>query len=62
MQTEQVRRNVRGIENQIGLKAKRELIRSIQEKRGDIPCFQSGREFCDQYECRWRGDCMPGGA
>jgi hypothetical protein len=62
MQTEQARENARVIDNHMGWKAKRELIRSIQEGKGESPCFQSGKECCDQDDCNWRSDCMPGEA
>ena len=60
MQTEQARKNARDIERKIGWKARRELIRTIQEGKGEAPCFQSGKEFCDQFDCRWRDECKPG--
>lgn len=60
MQTEQARKHARDIESQIGWKARRELIRTIQEVKGESSCFQSGKEFCDQYECSWRDECKPG--
>ena len=37
-----------------------EMIRCIQEKEGNIPCFKTNQSSCDQYECSWRGDCQPG--
>lgn len=49
------------IDNQIGRRAKRELIRSIQEMQGEDPCFQSGKNECDRYDCGWRADCMAEG-
>jgi hypothetical protein len=48
------------IVDSIGWRAKQELIWLIQEKRGGTPCFQTGKEFCDQFECCWRGDCQVG--
>ena len=51
----------RGVDIKIGWKAKQELIRSIQEKQGMIRCFQTGKDYCEQLDCRWRGDCKPGG-
>lgn len=39
---------------------KDELIRAIQEKEGNIPCFRTGRLSCQQYDCLWRTDCRPG--
>lgn len=43
-----------------GTMEKDELIRTIQGKEGNIPCFQSGRILCQQYDCWWRTDCKPG--
>jgi len=43
MNLEQVREKNRGLESSIGWKAKRELIRSIQEKRGVLPAAKSAR-------------------
>ena len=37
-----------------------ELIRTIQEKEGNIPCFRTGQPSCQQYDCWWRTDCKPG--
>ena len=59
MSLELLEKTSRSVENKIGLKAKRELIRSIQEKKGKIPCFQTGKQYCDQYDCSWRRDCLP---
>ena len=51
----------RSVDMKIGWKAKQELIWSIQEKQGMTCCFQSGKEYCEQFDCRWRNDCKPGG-
>jgi hypothetical protein len=51
----------RGVDIKIGWKAKQELIRSIQAKQGMIRCFQTGKKYCEQRDCRWRSDCKPGG-
>lgn len=56
---EQLESKNRSIESKLGWKAKRELIRSIQEMKGKIPCFQTGKDYCNQSDCRWRNDCMP---
>lgn len=60
MNREKAREHTKRIENLIGCKAKQELIRSIQEKKGDPPCYQTGQAFCDQYACTWRSTCKPG--
>ncbi len=46
---------------EIGWRAKQELIRAIQEKQGKDPCFQTGKKYCGQRDCRWRIACNPGG-
>ena len=38
---------------------KKALIRAIQEKEGNTPCFKRERYPCDQYDCCWRNDCKP---
>jgi hypothetical protein len=37
---------------------KSDLIRAIQSKEGNKPCFQTGVITCDQSECSWFGDCQ----
>jgi len=59
MQKEPARKYTRNIESQIGWKARQELIRAIQERKGENSCFHSGKEFCDQYDCSWRNKCKP---
>lgn len=46
-----------------GIKAgkmkKAELIRTIQTKEGNIPCYQtSAFDLCAQTGCCWRNECM----
>lgn len=42
-----------------GKQKKEDLVRSIQSKEGNEPCYKSGRTSCIQYECCWRNDCKP---
>ena len=38
---------------------KNELIRTIQSKEGNSPCFQQESSgSCLQMDCCWRDDCM----
>lgn len=41
---------------------KMDLVRSIQEKEGNIPCFKTNQPSCQQLDCCWRSDCKPSGA
>ena len=40
-------------------KKKVDLIREIQEKEGNIPCFGTDRvKNCNEINCLWRDDCI----
>ena len=41
-----------------GRMKKMDLIRSIQTKEGNFPCFQTAEKQCDQMSCCWRSDCL----
>lgn len=44
---------------QSGKMKKTDLVRTIQAKEGNSPCFQTGLDSCDQFDCCWRSDCLP---
>lgn len=46
-----------GITRTVGVK-KADLIRNIQEKEGNFPCFATAIGFCDQLNCAFREDCL----
>lgn len=46
----------RGID--IYRKKKTELIRDMQVKEGNFPCFGTAQDFCDQRNCLWYEDCV----
>lgn len=36
------------------------LIRAIQSREGNFPCFATATAaYCDQANCLWRADCLP---
>jgi len=37
---------------------KADLIKSIQIKEGNSPCFKTAGNYCDQEDCLWRSDCL----
>lgn len=41
-----------------GRMKKSELIKAVQSKEGNFPCFQMATDYCDQYSCCWRADCL----
>jgi len=55
-------KEIRAIAKQKGINKpkmkKTDMIRAIQQQEGNMPCYQTGRESCDQYNCWWREDCM----
>lgn len=44
---------------QIGKLRKADLIRAIQAKEGNFPCFETAKEYCSQKACCWREACLP---
>lgn len=37
---------------------KLDLIREIQKKEGNFPCFGTATDYCDQLDCCFREDCI----
>ena len=37
---------------------KAQLIKSIQIKEGNSPCFKKAGNHCDQADCLWKNDCL----
>ena len=35
-----------------------EKIRCLQREEGSVPCFRTGKEFCNRKECCWREICL----
>jgi hypothetical protein len=62
MQMSEVKAKAEGLGIKPGRTGKVDLIHAIQNKEGNFPCFQTGLEVCDQFNCCWRNDCLPGGA
>ena len=54
--------DIRVIATDMGIEPKKmnkvDLIRSIQIKEGNEPCFKTARTSCDQTDCLWRSDCL----
>lgn len=59
MKMQQLREKARSMEIVPGLMNKTALIRTIQEKEGNFPCFKTEVTDCDQVDCCWRSDCKP---
>jgi len=55
--------DLRGKAKEIGVKtggmSKTNLIPAIQEAEGNFPCYGTATDYCDQWQCAWREDCLP---
>ncbi len=58
MKTKKIRQKAAELGLEAGDMKQVDLIRNIQIKEGNFPCFGTGRESCDQINCCWRGDCL----
>jgi len=38
--------------------SKKDLIKEIQRREGNTPCFATVRGYCQQMICCWREDCV----
>ena len=59
MHMQEVRKRAKVFSLKTGGMNKVDIIHQIQTREGNTPCFQTGREFCDQANCCWRSDCLP---
>jgi len=58
MKMQEVREKAKALGLKTGIKKKIDLIRAIQSEEGNIPCFKTEVNDCDQTDCSWRGDCQ----
>jgi hypothetical protein len=57
MQEVREKAKVLGLKKTFGL-SKAELIRQIQMAEGNFDCFGTAKDFCDQFQCCFREDCL----
>lgn len=38
--------------------SKKDLVRLIQRSEGNFDCFGTANNYCDQFICCWREDCL----
>jgi len=58
MNINQVKSKAKKMGIKVGRMKKSDIIRSIQLKEGNFPCFESALSYCDQEFCSWREDCL----
>jgi hypothetical protein len=60
MKMDEVRSRARQLDVKVSRRTKKDIIRSIQVREGNSPCYQSrDTTSCDQRDCCWRDDCLP---
>ncbi|MCX5863849.1 MAG: hypothetical protein NTW42_02085 [Deltaproteobacteria bacterium] len=59
MDMTQVKEKAKQLGIQVGKMKKVDLIRAIQSKEGNFPCFETAKDYCSQLTCAWRKACLP---
>jgi hypothetical protein len=59
MNMTEIKTTAKGLGVQVGKMRKGDLIRAIQTKEGNFPCFETAKEYCSQMACCWRDACLP---
>lgn len=60
MNMTEIRATAKGLGVQASKLGKGDLIRAIQSKEGNFPCFETANKYCSQMACCWREACLPG--
>ncbi|MBF0274642.1 MAG: SAP domain-containing protein [Nitrospinae bacterium] len=58
MKLQEIKDKAKGLGIKTSKIKKGDLVRSIQTAEGNIPCFESSVDYCDQKDCCWRPDCL----
>lgn len=43
----------------VGKMKKGDVVRAIQSREGNFPCFETAKDYCNQLACAWRKGCLP---
>ncbi|MBW2559159.1 MAG: SAP domain-containing protein [Deltaproteobacteria bacterium] len=57
MKMAEVRAKAKGLGLKMNMK-KDDLIRTIQSAEGNVPCFKTAVDYCDQTGCCFRSLCL----
>jgi hypothetical protein len=58
MKISEIKNIAKKMDIQPGKMKKVDLIKTIQVKEGNWPCFETAQNYCDQFQCLWRSDCL----
>ena len=59
MKTTDIRKEAKKLGLKVTGMNKADMIRAIQAAEGNFPCFKTATDYCDQFTCNWRDDCLP---
>lgn len=59
MDMTQIKEKAKQLGIQVSKMKKADLIRAIQSKEGNFPCFATAQDYCNQVSCAWRKGCLP---
>lgn len=55
----EIKTKAKGLGVLVGKLRKDEVIKAIQTKEGNFPCFGTAKDYCAEKLCCWRDACMP---
>jgi hypothetical protein len=59
MRMDEIRLRAKGLGIKTKAIKKADLIRQIQKGEGNFDCFGTAKDYCDQWNCCFREDCLP---
>ena len=59
MNMTEIRAKAKELGIQAGRMGKGDLIRTIQTREGNFPCFGTAKDYCSEELCCWREECLP---
>lgn len=59
MDMTEIREKARQLGIRVGKMKKGEVVRAIQSREGNFPCFETAKDYCNQLACAWRKGCLP---
>jgi len=59
MKMDQIREKAKSLGIKVMVTTKKgDLIRQIQKAEGNFDCFGTAQDYCDQWNCCFREDCL----
>jgi hypothetical protein len=58
MKMNEVRAKAKALRIKIRGVKKSDLIKEIQKREGNFDCFGTAKDYCDQWNCCFRQDCL----